>query len=311
MTLRYSLLVLLLGALILSACGSVGENYQLQRGETLSADQHLAGVDVELESGSTVEGDLNITASKVEINNRIQGDLTVVASDLIINDEAVIEGDLIYCIVRGGEFNQSDKAVIWGSIRNSCDKDAERQVVSRTANRSESPFLWLGGAIFFSLAASLFASLSVIFFPHRVTRISLAAHEHRFTAMGLGFFTLVVAIGLSFFYTFSLFLIVPILLAPVVVIIWIALFILIALGIVSVAQPFGAWILRLMRVNDHLPIVTAMLGAGTLTFLILIVNVIAPLSIFSISIGLAVISWALGAALLTRGGNLPYSGARV
>ncbi|HLA42115.1 MAG TPA: polymer-forming cytoskeletal protein, partial [Aggregatilineales bacterium] len=127
MVLRWKVVIFLtfligLSAVLLSACDRVGENYVLEDGETLDGGQHVVAVEARLESGSVIRGDLNITASDVEINSHIEGDLTVVASNLELGEDARIEGNLIYCLVRNGKFSRNENAVIWGDQRDSCSE---------------------------------------------------------------------------------------------------------------------------------------------------------------------------------------------
>ena len=301
---RYGFALLIL-VMALVACGEVAEEYHLQAGESLPEDHHLVVVDAYLEQDSVVEGDLNITASSVEIDNTIQGDLTVLAASLIVGQHTTIDGDLIYCVVNDGDFVLREGAVIWGEVRDSCQDD-DRVSIMIAGNNDATPLLRVGGAIVLSLVAGVTASLGTILFPRQMTRISLVAHEHRRTSFGIGAFTMLIVLGLSALYVFSLAIVVSILLVPFVIIIWLGLIAVIGFGSVSVAMPFGVWLMRLFKRDEHIPLVTATLGAFTGTFLITIVSVFDPFIYVTLFIGVLICAWALGAALLTRVGTRIY-----
>src|SRR5690349_14257043 len=110
---RYLLLTIVSLGFVLAACGTVTESYRLNSGDTLEGDHHLVAVDVVIEAGSTIEGNLNITAGEtVEINGQIQGDLTILTQDLTLGQNARIEGNLIYCLVNQGQYTVDDNATI-------------------------------------------------------------------------------------------------------------------------------------------------------------------------------------------------------
>jgi len=293
----------LLAAFLLAACSTVGETYTLGSGETLQGDQYLAVVEAELAPGSLIVGDVNITASQVIISGHIQGDLTVVASDLEIADSALIEGDLIYCLVREKHFRQDEAAVVWGRVRSSCDPNT----VSLETEEKSSVWLLMLGNVVLSLGAGLLAALGIIFFPLQMARVSLAAQEHRFTAGGLGCLTLLVAAGLFNLWRFSLVLVVPLVLAPLVASVGFVLVVFTLFGVVSVALPFGDWLLQRLHIASQLPLVAATLGAVVLTFFILSFRIIPALALVSSVLSALLVAWVLGAVLLTRAGTCVYN----
>ena len=282
---------------LLAACGQLSQTYTLEKDNNLSGNQHIAAVNVDLQEGSSVAGDLNVTASTAVINGHVDGDLTVVAADLTLGDHAEVAGDFLYCLVHDGQFVQSEGAVIWGTIENSCEEDAELTFSSNQSNIS--PLVWLLGLIFLPLGAGLAGSLSTILLPKQTNRISLMAHENRFKAVILGGFTLIVAAALTALYVFSTVLVFPLVLAPVVFISWTSLLAVTIFGGIALARPFGIWLLSLFRLNVSISIIPTMLGAAVLVFLLVLIHALSPAAWLSWLITSFIGAWGLGAVLLT------------
>jgi hypothetical protein len=295
-------MICLLGILV--GCQTVREDYRLEDGETLTGNAHLVVGDAHFEPGSTVNGNLNITASRVVIQGHIEGDVTLVSSELEIGDSAQIEGNLAYCLVRDKRLEKSPNAVIWGETQDRCDPNAENRfaLVDRNPN-----FLFrLGTNVGVSLTSGLLAALGTICFPRRIWRISRAALHYRVSSFGMGLLTLFVAIALSSLWGLSLALIVPLALTPVIVGGWFSIAVLAMLGSIAIAQPFGLRLTRLLRLESNIPVVNATLGASLLAFLIMSFNFIPGWSVVTLITVALLVSWSLGAALLTRAGARVY-----
>ena len=297
--------IALLGCLIpiiLAACNNVGETFHLQADESYDGGQYLVVVDVDIEEGSTVDGDLGITAAdEVNINGHVDGDLTVVAKRLSIGPDAEINGDLTYCVVRDGDVNIDDDAIIWGEMSDSCT-DARLQV-SLSSDDNANYFLRFLGNGAMALSVGLLAALGTIFFPAQLSSIRRAAYRQGLSSTMLGLLTLVVATGLFLLWRASLGLGVPVIMAPGVVIAWITLIVLSGIGVISVAQPLGRWLLRRLRCGEQVPLVTTTVGAASLVFFLLSFRIVPSLAFITIGLALLVTSWALGAVLLTRAGT--------
>lgn len=295
-------LLALLVLSVLSACGTLRESYELETGERVEGDQHLAVADVHLAAGSVLDGNLNITATDdVEINGRINGDLTVIASDLSIGATATISGNVVHCLIGNGELYIDDAAQIRGNIEGNCE--AGEATVIDFGDSAAGRFAWV---VFMTLAMSFVGAAGTVVFPRQMRRISLVAQENANTSIGLGLLTLAMAFGVTWLYLFSLVLLVPLILAPFAVAFWSILGITALLGTISIAEPIGTWILRRLRVKQQVPIFSATIGAGAVTVGVLIFSIISSLTFISIILGLLVISWGLGAALLTRLGTHFY-----
>ncbi len=292
---------LLLGIFMLAACSRVAETYRLENNQTLTAQQHLIALEVILEEDSVVTGDLNVTASRVKVNGEIQGDLTVAASRLELQAHAQIQGDLIYCLMRDGVFEQAETAIIRGEIRNNCTRTARPLDLTPST-----PWVVkLVSNLAISLALGLVAALGSIFLPHHLNRIQLTAYRSPSLSLGMGFFTVLVLIGLSNLWGLSLRLLLPALLMPLISIIWIGVWVLMLFGCLAIATPLGAWILNGMQIQKAAPIIAAIIGASSLSFMVLSFRLI-HLPLISLLLGGGILLWGLGAVLITRAGTRTY-----
>ncbi|NJL93221.1 MAG: hypothetical protein HC915_05570, partial [Anaerolineae bacterium] len=254
---------------VLAACGSIGERYTLEEGAHLDGNQHLIAGEVDLEAGSRVAGNLNITAQEATVAAAIDGDLTIVSTQITLEDEATIQGDLIFCVVGGGDFEQARGAQVVGSVRNSCAEDAEAQVLALDDTGWARRVLGVFGVIFASLAAGMVAALGALFFPHRLRVVQVTAHEHALKALGWAFDP-VGRRGAQRVTMPSPGVVVPLLLAPVILLSWGLVALLATLGAIALAQPFGGWLLgRLRLYQDAAPVIATVTGATCLTFVVL------------------------------------------
>lgn len=294
---------IVLGSLIglLVACGTVAESYELDRGGVLEGDHHLVVVDATLQEGSIVEGNLNITAAEeVDINGRVQGDLTVWAQGLSLGPEAYIEGDVIYCLGKSGDYQADNSAFVMGRVRDNCDDTAAR------LDREGSDWWWQSLLTLVAiLGAALLAALVSIFLPKSLNRIAHTSQSHKLHSVGLGFFTLVVAIGLSSLWGWSLRATIPVLLAPVFLVVWVGVVVLMLLGFLALAQVFGRWVIRSLGRTVRPPVLANILGAVILSLILLGFQWMVPLRVIGDIAWISLGSWGLGATLFTYARTYP------
>ncbi|MFP4322238.1 MAG: hypothetical protein ACLFTK_07285 [Anaerolineales bacterium] len=301
---RHRVLWLIALVVLLAACNTIGENYTLTTGDTLSGSQHLVAVQARLEAGSVVQGDLNVTASQVYINGTVQGDLAILAEQIELGEDAVIEGDLIVCLVNEGELSGTDTALIWGSVRNNCDTNAEQPPLPTLTSTNLG--LRLAGNIAISVLIAFGGALFALMIPRRLRRISTTAHTYPWLATGLGALTLLTLLAISSLWAFSLQLLLPVILVPFILTAWTVALTGGALGALGVAQPLGVRLSRWLHLDNETPLVTTMLGAGSLFFLLLVFRLIPGLAFLSLGLLALLIAWGLGATMLTRAGRAFY-----
>jgi hypothetical protein len=280
----------------LAACGTISESYRLEAGQTLEGDYHLVVGQATLEEGSTVAGPLNITATDgVSINGQIQGDLTILAKDLHLGQQARIEGDLIYCLLDEGRYQVAEGAIILGQVEDNCG-DANRQLGIGPTNRWWWGILSLLGL----MTALLLAALANIFLPHSLNHIAMLTQVHKLQSLALGCLTLAIAVGLSSLWGWSLRAIVPVLLAPLFIFLWVSLLFLGGLGLLALAQVVGGRITHGLGRATHPPFLANLIGVIILSLLVGGLQWIESLQPIGDLLLIVLLAWGLGAALMSR-----------
>lgn len=253
---------------------SLTDRFTLRSNETRTDDQMVVADTIKLESGSRIEGDTTLIGTQVDLNGQITGDAVVIADVLRVGDSAHIEGDLSYCV---DNLERSDSARINGQVTRECDKGARESVSgafqSGVNGWQDSFEARLGSTVAGALFGGLFASLMVAVLPRRLSRVSEAVRRSPATNGGVGCLTLVVAVGLTMVYIFSLLLVLPLFLLPFVLLAWLVLGLLALLGWVALAEPFGRYLMRKMNVRDVPPMVVAAVGGVLLSLVVNIWNV--------------------------------------
>lgn len=286
---------------------SLHEVYLLKQGENRSGDQLVVGYKIELEPASTIDGEVTLIGNRVIVNADVNGDLVVVAKRLQLGDSAHVNGDLVACV---NDLERSPEAQVSGEVRKECTEGGQASVSSLFesglgALRENSLIGWgsaFGGALFWGAMAAL----SVVLVPQPLSRISLAARQAPFAAGGVGCLTLSVAVGLTAFYFISLFLVLPIVLFPFVLMGWLVIGLFSLLGWVALAEPFGRMVFRRLQMEEPPPMIAAGLGAVTLSLLLRV------WAVFWVTSWIALLAWVvlgsigLGAVVLTQVGTERY-----
>jgi hypothetical protein len=164
----------------------------------------------------------------------------------------------------------------------------------------------LSSTIAGSLLFGALAALGTVLFPLPLTRMSESVLRSPFAAGGVGCVTLLVAIGLTFVYSLSLLLVLPVILLPFVVVGWLAVGFLSLLGWAALAQPFGVWVIRRIGIDQQPRMVSAAVGGIALALLLRIWSVFVFTAWIGVLATLTMGSIGLGAVLLTHVGTRPY-----
>ena len=90
----------------------IGESYRLGSGDRLAGNLIVLAGTVDLEEGSTIEGDLLQFGGSVALAGEILGSAEIYGGDLQMDDSAVIHGDFSRL---GGEIQRSPQAQVLGS----------------------------------------------------------------------------------------------------------------------------------------------------------------------------------------------------
>lgn len=312
-----SLGVLLMLSLSTLACGvglggsdelRLDRTFRLKSGDQRMGDQVLMAYDAYLGANSIVNGNVTVTANRVDLDAEVDGDVVVIADTLDIGASAHVTGNVVACV---NTLRQHGDARIEGELRRECADDDSVSVTELVDSGwntwRDSVFFRLSTVLVGTLLFGAFAALGTVLIPRRLVRMSESVQQAPLAAGGMGLLTLVVAVGLTLIYGLSLRLVVPLALLPVVVLAWVVLIVLSLIGWMALAAPFGIFLFRLIRVDTVPHMITAAAGGMVLALLLRVWSVFWVTSWIGLLASLVVGSVGLGAVLLTRAGGQPYS----
>lgn len=307
--------ILALLMLVISACSSnsgddegfnLKRDYRLHGGDQLDGDQVILAATITLESGSTINGDTTLTGDEVTLNAIVNGDVVVWADTLSLGETAHVTGDLVVCAA----YRPHEQARIDGEVKEECVNSgtvsAANLIESAYNSWRGSPLFRLSSVLIGSLLFGALAALSTVLFPRPLVRMSESVQRSPLRAGGLGFLTMLVAIGLTVLYGISLLLVLPVILLPFVVVGWIAIGLLSVLGWVALAVPFGVFIIRLLRIDHQPRMVAAAVGGVSLTLLLRLWSVFWSTAWIGLLATVILGSVGLGAVILTHVGTKSY-----
>ncbi|MBI5957135.1 MAG: hypothetical protein HY866_00270 [Chloroflexi bacterium] len=286
---------------------NVAKNYELKSGKQLDGDQVIVAYDVDLQPGSSVNGDLTLTGNQVTFGGEVTGDAVIVADQLTIGDEVHVTGDMVIC---ADSLTQSDTARIEGEFKKECGSSRRVSV----SHLIESGWDSWRGSLFFRMSTAvigslLLAALSALVtaaIPRPLARMVEGVHQAPISVSGMGFVTILMVIGMTMIYIVSLQLILPVILLPVVMLGWLAVGLLSLFGWIALAGPLGRFVLRLLHVGKQPPMVAAAVGGLTLGLGLRIWSVFWLTAWIGLAVTVIVASIGLGAVILTRIGTRPY-----
>jgi cytoskeletal protein CcmA (bactofilin family) len=315
----FSVLTLLLMASL--ACASQSNNvkgfdlqrsYTLKSGETRSGDQVVLAYDIRLSPDSVIDGNATLTGNSVTVGAEVNGDVVVVADNVSVGDTAHVTGDLIVC---SKNFEQNPAARIDGEVKEECTNSGSVSF----SNTVESGWDAWRGSILFRVSSAIagallfgaLAALGTVLVPQPLVRMSESVQRSPWRAGGIGFLTMLVAIGLTVVYSISLLLILPVILLPFVIVGWMIVALFSLLGWVALAQPFGVFLVRRLGMDHQPRMVSAALGGITLVLLLRVWSIFWFTAWIGILATIILGSVGLGAVLLTHVGTQPYPRPRL
>jgi hypothetical protein len=315
----FSVLTLLLMASL--ACASQSRNvkgfdlqrsYTLKSGERRSGDQVVLAYDIKLSPGSVIDGNATLTGNSVTLGAEVDGDVVVVADNVSVGDTAHVTGDLIVC---SKNFEQNPAAQVDGQVKEECTNSGSVSF----SNTVESGWDAWRSSILFRLSSSIagallfgaLAALGTVLVPQPLVRMSESVQQSPWRAGGIGFLTMLVAIGLTIIYSISLLLVLPVILLPFVIVGWMIVALFSLLGWVALAQPFGVFLVRRLGMDRQPRMVSAALGGIALALLLRVWSIFWFTAWIGILATIILGSVGLGAVLLTHVGTRPYPRPRL
>jgi hypothetical protein len=273
------------------------ESFTLPAQETYTGDLIAVESAITLEPGSTYNGNLILIGGSLEASGRISGDIASLDSQVHLTSNAVLSGDLVNF---GAEPELETGAEITGT----------RQTIEGfswlpSPAASEAPPASGGGVnLWYELSVILFrtfllsaaAIVIVLFLPEPVERVARTIIVKPAVSFLIGLLTMMAAAALF------LFLALTVCLSPVSVLGTVILLVAVLLGWVAMGKLIGAQVCMLLGVKAH---PAAMAGVGT-AILTLAASAIGYITLAGAILLLLVMSFGLGAVVLTRFGGQNY-----
>lgn len=280
-----------------------GQDFTLQSGQTLDGDLVVFGGDIRIEAASEVDGSVVAWGgNNVEIAGTVEGDVVAFGGNVLLRRTARVDGGVI---VFGGAMEREEGAQVrgqqvvnpqqwswwhWGTIPTFpyFPSDGLPVLMFHVAMRGVRLLLW-------TVAMAGLAGLVALLWPRAAARVGRRALEWPLSAFGMGLLTLIVGILLA------VGLIITLVLSPVGAALAIALVVAVLFGQLAIGIVVGERLMPALTSRAVSPFWTAALGAGLLTLLIGLLDLLPWVGWVG---GFLVTCAGLGAVVLTRFGTV-------
>ncbi len=286
----------------------IGQSFHLSAGETFSGDLITLGSTVRLEKGSTVEGDIVLVGGSLEADGKIVGQVATIGGTVRFASTATVSGDVAVI----GSAPQVDPGVtISGSLKSVGGFPPTGFQPTETPSLGSLPANFLPGGtppgkidfwyegtvlLFKVLLLSAIAVLVVLFLPVPTRRVARTIAGQPAVSFLIGMLALLAAAALLLLLAFT------ICLSPVSLLGAFVLLAAVLLGWVALGSKLGEGLTGLLGVNWH-PAVQAGVGTMILTF---VASVVGYISCAGPLLDVLLLSFGLGAVVLTRFGGQEY-----
>lgn len=308
---RYLLILVLLalGVMSLTACGSSGDdtqvvfggNYNLPQEKTLRGSLVLFGGSARLEVGSTVMGDVVIIGGTLSAAGTVQGDVTSVGGTLNIEPGAVLQQDLN---TMGGSL--VNNGTVRGKIYESSDQfslDFVRNMnLPMVSPDPATQAMWI---LLRSLIMAGLALLVILLLPHPTDRVAQSIGRSPLVSGGAGCLTLLL-------YPAALIVLaITIILIPITLLGFLLLGVVLIFGWIGLGLAVGKALANAFHLELH-PAISG--GLGTLLISLVVEFALFGLGFFwlllccaGIPLIMAIFSVAVGGVLLSQFGTKVYT----
>jgi len=283
-------------------------DYTLTNGNQRSGDQVIVAIEnAYLEAQSVVDGKATIIGGDVLIGGDVTDDVVVLADRLVVGETAHIQGDLVACV---NSLVRQPGARIDGELKEECSDGHGVSVASLFESGMDgwrdNVVLRFSGMVVGALLFGAVASLVTLIMPRPLIRMSNSMRRSPATTGGFGCLTILVALGLTMIYLVSLLLVLPLVLLPFFVLVWVALGLLSLLGWIALAEPFGNRVLNWLDIDEQPRMISAAVGGIALTLAVRIWGLFWFTSWIGLLLTAVLGSIGLGAVVLTRLGTRSF-----
>lgn len=267
-----------------------GDDFTLEKGETLDGDLAVIGGDVSIEEGAIVEGslaviggdavvsadavingDVALIGGRMQIEGSVVGDVAIIGGQISLGELAVIDGDVATI---GGQLEQSPGATITGDVVDNPSPSIDIPLQPNAPDMPNMPNwsepwiyveanpVWDFANVFFqALGVGLIATLAALFLQPQLERVGQVIASQPIIAGSFGF--LAVVVGPLALLTLAI----TIVLIPVSFIGVVALVLAWLFGIIAIGQEVGERFTRAFSQTWAPPLTT---GFGS--FLLMLVG---------------------------------------
>lgn len=271
----------------------VGDSCVLRDGQTIQGDMTIFGGNVTLEAGSFVRGDVILTGGSLDVFGSIQGDLVSTGGFVHLNNGSEVNGDITRI---GGNLLMEDGALVQGDMITSSNPGFSIPKSLFNRSRVSGIFQPVGNfflTIFQALAFAAIAIIVALVIPKNTERLAQTSAARFGLSLGMGFLgVLVVLFG-------SLILTVTLIGIPLALLVLLAFFIALPFGWIGLGLEMGNRVAKLFTTTWSTPIAT---GIGTL-LLSLAAAAIGWVPCFGFLAVLLVLMAGFGSVVLTRFGT--------
>lgn len=291
----------------------VGGQYTLAEGQQLDGDLGVIGGQATIEDGATVNGDVMVAGGALTVAGRIDGDIAVFGGSVALERTAQVTGDLV---TFGGSVQRSPGAEVSGETREGGAFDVPNLpgpmflpgMDSFTPGGDfyvqQSPGEWLVAALLRAirtgiviLALAALALVVSLFWPKGIERLGKTVLSQPAPVVLVGLLSWVVGLGLF------VVLAITICLLPIALALGLALLVAVLLSWVVAGWLVGRSLLGVLKLRNATVVIEAAVGTLVLAVVYFLVGIL-PCTEFIF--GTLIVSFGLGAIVLTRFGTRPY-----
>jgi hypothetical protein len=175
-----------------------GENFTLEKGQTMNGDLVVFGGNVVIEEGAAVEGSIVLFGGNLTQNGLVTGDVVMFGGNASIGGKGVVEGDAVtiggqLSVAQGGEIKGERVTNIPAPVIETPKIPEIPKPSAPGIEFSANPFFNALNMVFRALAVAALSMLVVVFLQPQVERVGQAIVHQPFVAGGIGLLTLFAA----------------------------------------------------------------------------------------------------------------------
>jgi len=274
----------------------------------IDGDLTVMGNEIELSTGSQINGDAILIGNNILVNGQVTGRLHVIAEHLRIDENARLSDDTMLCAQNmtiknvdqtlGTRQCGNDERAGWQALRDGTFV----QKVLAGGKFSFSSFVFTG---LFALGLAALSGLVVTIFPRRFGQMTEAIRTLPRRVSRIGCLTQIFAVALIAGLGILIAVLPPLglILLPILALLMLPLGLLFVVGWMTMALLAGDWLLRRFARRTSPPMLTVIVGSLGLFLIWMLLGILPYGPVFSLLMVVLTGAVGLGAAIMTRGGT--------